>query len=121
MSQELVLDSNQESAVQFARMLYIAHAVTFFFSLGMLNLVPLIVNYVKRGEVTVGSLAWTHHTWMIRSFWWMVLWMVIGWACFITLLGIPAAILIWFGAWLWEAYRLIRGFVDLNNNRPADI
>lgn len=121
MSQDLVLEGNQEDAKQMARMLYVAHAVTFFFSLGLLNLIPLIVNYVKRGEVTVGSLAWTHHTWMIRSFWWYLVWMAAGWVCFATLILIPLAVVLWLGAWIWEAYRLIRGFVDLNNNRAAEV
>jgi uncharacterized membrane protein len=24
-------------------------------------------------------------------------------------------------AWLWMAYRIIRGFLDLNNNRPMPV
>ena len=47
MSQELVLDRNLEDAKQFARLLYLAHGLTFFFSLGLLSFLPLIVNYVK--------------------------------------------------------------------------
>ncbi|MET0858911.1 MAG: hypothetical protein ABWY27_19345 [Telluria sp.] len=120
MSQQLVLDSNSEDAKQFARLMYIAHALTFFFSLGMLSIIPVIVNYVKR-PYTEGTLVYSHHTWMIRSFWYYVLWMVVGGALFITLIGIPVAWLVWVGAWVWKAYRLIRGFVDLNNNRPMPV
>ncbi|MES2757739.1 MAG: hypothetical protein V4693_10225 [Pseudomonadota bacterium] len=120
MSQQLVLDSNIEDAKQFARLMYIAHALTFFFSLGMLSIIPVIVNYVKR-PYTEGTLVYSHHTWMIRSFWFYVLWMVVGGALFITIIGIPIAWLIWVGAWVWKAYRLIRGFVDLNNNRPMPV
>ncbi|MDB5932824.1 MAG: hypothetical protein JWQ01_168 [Massilia sp.] len=120
MSQQLVLDSNIEDAKQFARVMYIAHALTFFFSLGMLSIIPVIVNYVKR-PYTEGTLVYSHHTWMIRSFWFYVLWMIVGGALFVTIVGIPLAWLVWAGAWLWKAYRLIKGFVDLNNNRPMPV
>ncbi len=120
MSQQLVLDSNIEDAKQFARLMYIAHALTFFFSLGMLSIIPVIVNYVKR-PYTEGTLVYSHHTWMIRSFWFYGLWMIVGGALFVTIIGIPLAWLVWAGAWLWKAYRLIKGFVDLNNNRPMPV
>lgn len=117
MSQQLVLDSGTADAKQMARILYLVHACTFFFSLGMLSFLPLIVNYLKRPE-TSGTIVYSHHTWMIRSFWFYVLWMVVGGVLFATIIGIPVAWLIWCVAWLWKAYRLIRGFLDLNSNKP---
>ncbi|MGZ8288414.1 MAG: DUF4870 family protein [Telluria sp.] len=116
MSQELVLDGKLSDAKQLARILYVVHGLTFFFSLGLFSIVPVLVNYVKRPDST-GTLVHSHHTWMIRSFWYYVLWMTLGGLLFITIVGIPVAWLIWCAAWIWKAYRLIRGFVDLNNNR----
>jgi len=43
---------------------------------------------------------------------------VLGWIFVITLIGIPLAYLIWAIAWIWKAYRLIKGIIALNNNRP---
>lgn len=120
MSQDLVLESKVEDAKQLARILYIVHGLTFFFSLGMLSILPIIVNYIKRPD-TVGTLVHSHHTWMIRSFWYYVLWVVVGGIMFATLILIPLAWLVWVAAWVWKAYRLIRGFIDLNNNRPMDV
>jgi uncharacterized membrane protein len=120
MAQQLVMDSSVEEAKQMARLLYLGHAVTFFFSFGLLSFIPLIINYVKR-PYTEGTLVYSHHTWMIRSFWFYVLWMIVGGALFVTIIGIPLAWLVWCGAWLWKAYRLIKGFVDLNNNRPMPV
>lgn len=120
MTQELVLEGKLSDAKQLARILYIVHGLTFFFSLGMLSVLPLIVNYIKRPD-TVGTLVHSHHTWMIRSFWFYILWIVIGAVFFVTFIGIPVAWLIWVGAWVWKAYRLIRGFMDLNNNRAMYI
>lgn len=116
MANELVFDARTESAKNVAWWLYIAHAVSFVFSLGAFSFIPLIINYVKRPE-TEGTYVYTHHGWQIRSFWWYLIWMVIGAAAWITLIGIPVAIVIWAAAWLWKAYRLIKGIVDLNNGR----
>lgn len=116
MSQELVLDRSLEDAKQFARIMYFAHGVTFFFSLGLLSFLPLIVNYVKRPE-TEGTIVHSHHTWMIRSFWIYIVCMAIAFLLAITIIGIPLAWLVGACAWLWKAYRLIKGFVELNNNR----
>ena len=120
MSQQLVLDSTLEDAKQFARIMYVAHALTFFFSLGTLSLIPLIVNYVKRPE-TAGTMVYSHHTWMIRTFWFYALWFVFGWILIVTIIGIPLAWIVFPAAWLWNAYRLIKGFVDLNNNRAMPV
>lgn len=118
MNQDLSPARRTEDAINLARILYAAHGITFFFSLGLLSVVPLIVNYAKRPDAE-GTLAYSHHGWMIRSFWWYVVWMVVGGIVFATFIGIPIAIVIWGVAWVWKAYRLIRGFVDLNNNRQA--
>lgn len=120
MSQQLVLDRGTEDAKQLARILYLFHGVTFFFSLGMLSFVPLIINYIKRPD-TSGTIVYSHHTWMIRTFWFYLLWMVIGGVAFVTIIGIPLAWLIWALAWVWNAYRLIRGFLDLDSNKPMPV
>jgi uncharacterized membrane protein len=120
MSQQLVLESGVEEAKQFARILYVVHAVTFFFSFGMLSFIPVIINFVKR-PYTEGTIVYSHHTWMIRSFFFYILWLVIAAILFVTVIGIPLAWLIGVVAWVWKAYRLIKGFVDLNNNRAMPV
>lgn len=117
MSQELVYERGLEDAKQFARVLYIAHAATFFLSLGLFNILVLIVNYIRRPE-TAGTMVYSHHTWMIRSFWWYVVWVVVGWCLWFT---IVLPFVVWGLAWLWMAYRIIKGFLDLNNNRPMPV
>jgi uncharacterized membrane protein len=116
MTQQLIADSNIETHKNLARMLYFVHGLTFFFSLGLLSIIPVIINYTKRSD-SAGTFVHSHHSWMIRSFWWFVIWMGIGWAFFITILGAPLSFLIWGVVWLWKAYRLIRGFIDLNADK----
>jgi uncharacterized membrane protein len=120
MPQDLVLDNNLQSAKTLAWWLYLFHAASFLFTLGAISFIPLIANYVKRDE-TGATFVHSHHTWQIRSFWWYLFWMVLGAVLFVTIIGIPLAWLIWGGAWLWKAYRLIRGFLDLNNNQPMPV
>lgn len=117
MSQHIVLDSNLQSAKDLAWWLYLVHGASFFFSLGAFSFIPLIVNYLKRDDAA-NTFVYSHHGWQIRSFWWYLGWMVLGGLLFITIVGIPLAWLVWAGAWLWKAYRLLKGFIDLNNNRP---
>jgi len=120
MSQELVYERGIEDAKQFARIMYFAHGATFFFSLGLLNVLVLIVNYIRRPD-TAGTIVYSHHTWMIRSFWWYVVWMAVAIVLAITIIGIPLAWLVGAGAWVWMAYRIIRGFLDLNNNKAMPV
>lgn len=117
MAQELVLDSRLQSTKNLAWWLYIFHAISFLFSLGAFSWIPLIINYVKRGD-TAGTFIYSHHSWQIRSFWWYLFWMISGGLLFITVVGIPLAYLVWTAAWVWKAYRLIKGIVDLNDNKP---
>ncbi|MES2150494.1 MAG: hypothetical protein V4508_11980 [Pseudomonadota bacterium] len=116
MSQPLVLDNNLEQTKQLARVLYLIHGATFFFSLGMLSIVPLIINYIKRPE-SEGSMVYSHHSWMINSFWIYVAGVCASILVALTIIGIPLAWLMFCIAWIWKAYRLIKGFIDLNNNR----
>ena len=117
MSQQLVLDSATEDAKQFVRILYLVHGATLLLSLGTLSFLPLIVNYLKRND-TDSALIRSHHSWMIRSFWYYVLWCAVGWFLVFTIIGLLVAWLVFFLAVLWKAYRLIRGFLDLNSNKP---
>jgi uncharacterized membrane protein len=116
MNQEIVLDTPLQSAKNLAWWLYIVHAASLLFSLGAFSFIPLILNYVKR-EDAANTFVYSHHSWQIRSFWWYLVWMTLGGILFMTFVGIPVAFLIWTVAWLWKLYRLIKGIVDLNDNK----
>jgi uncharacterized membrane protein len=117
MNQELVLDNNLQAQKNLAWWLYIFHGASLVFTLGIFSWIPLIINYIKRDDAA-GTFVYTHHSWQIRSFWWYVFWVVLGVVLFITIIGIPLAYLVWAAAWIWKAYRIIKGFIDLDANRP---
>ena len=81
---------------------------------GLPSIIGLIVNYASRGSDSYWDVASNHHSWMIRSFWWALLWLVLGVLTWWLVIG-------WFIcgiAWLWYVYRHVRGLVALVNNEP---
>jgi len=87
------------------------------FVFGLPSIVAVVISYVKRGEAR-GTFLESHFRWQIRTFWFAVLWCVIGGALFITLVGIPIALAIFFGAGLWTIYRVVRGWLALRDRKP---
>lgn len=116
MDHKIYYDVDTEAQKNLLWWLYVMHSASVFFSLGLLSFIPLIINYLKRGR-TEDSFLYSHHSWQIRSFWWYLVWMGISGLVALTFVGIPLAMLIWGVAWLWKAYRLIRGFIDLTDNQ----
>lgn len=117
MTSTLVLEPRLQSLKNTAWWLYIFHSIDLVIALGLFSWIPLIVSYVTRPN-TEGTFVYSHHTWQIRSFWLYFGLAVLGWVLFLTVIGIPLAYLIWAVAWIWKAYRIIRGMMSLNNNQP---
>lgn len=86
--------------------------------LGLIGLIGLILAYVKRGEAA-GTWLQSHYRWLIRTFWFSVLWNIVGWLAVVTLIGIPIAIGIWIATTIWVMYRLIRGYVLFKDSKPV--
>ncbi len=89
---------------------------------GLLGIVGLIVAYVKRDDAQ-GTWVASHLRWLIRTFWFSMLWAVIGWLVLLTLglilIGIPIAIVIWGAAAIWVIYRVVRGYLLFNDSMPV--
>jgi uncharacterized membrane protein len=96
-------------------MLTSALVVTAFLT-GWPSIIAVILNYVKRSEVR-GSFLDSHFGWQLRTFWYALLWVLVGAVAFITVLGIPVALVIWIGTGLWVLYRLIRGWMNLTQRQ----
>lgn len=116
MEQDIAIDEAMEARHKLVWWLYLLHGASLFFSLGLFTVIPLIVNYLKHEE-TADTYLYSHHSWQIRSFWWYVLWVAVGWFLVLSLFGIPLAILVFAAAFIWKAYRLVRGFLDLQSHR----
>jgi uncharacterized membrane protein len=106
-------------------------------------LIGVVLDYVKRRDVEDTILA-SHYQWLIRTFWWSVLWggLILGAMLWVIVpnamqvaevartgnyLAIPWAII---GAgigggfalsivWFWAVYRYTRGILRLSDGRPV--
>jgi uncharacterized membrane protein len=101
------------SLKQLTLITYILYAVSLF--TGFTGLVAIIINYVKR-EDTAGTIYESHFSWQIRTFWWSLLWAVIGWVTVFVLVGF----VILFADAIWFIYRIVKGFLYWNDGKPMD-
>ncbi len=122
----------RQGLVTLAHVIYALHAfsaltgllssaliVTAFLS-GWPSIIAVILNYVKRSDVR-GTWLDSHFSWQIRTFWYALLWLALGGILFVTLVGIPAAIVLWLGTGIWVLYRIIRGWLALSSQKAMPL
>lgn len=80
-----------------------------------LLIVALIIDLVKRDDAT-GTWQASHFSWRIRS---------VIWAAILYVVTIPLWLLLFVPGWIawclisiWFLYRIVRGMVNMNANRP---
>jgi uncharacterized membrane protein len=90
------------------------------FLIGWPSIIAVVLNYVKRDEAR-GTWVESHFRWQIRTFWFGLLWITLCWLFVIMTFGIGILI-----AWIpmaivgiWFIYRVIRGWLALNDQRPV--
>jgi uncharacterized membrane protein len=93
-----------------AHVMYALYAVALFTALPLLA--GVVVAYVGRGGAD--PVYRTHLGWGIRTFWWALLWLVVGTILTVVLVGYVILGLLW----LWTAYRTVRGWLRLADNLP---
>ena len=86
------------------------------FLTGWPSIIAVILNYVKRSEVR-GTWLDSHFSWQIRTFWYALLWLAVGAVLFITVVGIPVAVVLWLATGIWVLYRIIRGWLALSSQK----
>ncbi len=88
---------------------------------GVVGIVGIILAYVKRSEATDTWLE-SHYRWLIRTFWYSLLWGAIGAVVFVVLaiiiVGLFIGYLIWVATTIWVLYRLVRGYMLFNASKP---
>lgn len=90
---------------------YVLYALGFFF--GVSAIAGVIINHIKLGECEE-RFAYSHHRWLMRTFWFALLWFVVCSALTVVFIGfIGYGILT-----IWYIYRLVRGALALAEQRP---
>ncbi|WP_064577020.1 DUF4870 family protein [Cupriavidus gilardii] len=105
-----------DSLRKLTHILYGLYAI-FWLTGGITALIAIIINYVKRDDAR-GTLYASHFAWQIRSFWWSVAWTVLGGVLFATVVGIALAFIVWGLLSLWILYRIVKGWLYLNDSKP---
>ena len=95
----------------------LATVVYALLALGFLNgitwIVAVVIDYVKRDEAK-GTWLESHFSWQIRTFWWGLLWGALGVITFVILIGW----LILIADTVWIIYRIVKGWLYLNDGKP---
>ena len=94
-------------------------AVVTAFLTGWPSILAVVINLVKRSEARDTWLE-SHFSWQLRTFWYAALWVVIAVLLFVTVIGIPIAWVIVVATGIWVLYRIIRGWIALNDGRPIE-
>lgn len=111
MDESVESDAKNQSLKSLTTVIYGLYALTLLF--GISSIVAIVMNYVKKDEVA-GTWLESHFRWQIRTFWFALLWSVIGVITFVLVIGwfILMANLVWF------IYRIVKGWLNLNDNKP---
>jgi uncharacterized membrane protein len=130
MSNEIVVNADPApSLVSVTHLVYALHALSLLigittaatiigaFVFGVPSIIAVVINYLKRNE-SRGTFLASHFRWQIRTFWFALLWSLLGGFLFITIIGIPLAIAVFIAAGVWVIYRIVRGWLALRDRKP---
>ncbi len=93
-----------------SQLVYILQAASFI--IGVTFIVAVVINYIKRDELENTWLA-SHNRWQMRTFWFSLLWSVIGFVTLIVFIGW----FIWLANAIWVIYRIARGWINLSEDK----
>lgn len=97
------------STQNMAMIVYVLYLVSYV--VGLTALVGIILAHVNAGSEK-DPVVKSHYSYQIRTFWWGLLWLVIGSITIFILIGY-LILLFWF---VWTLYRCIKGLSALNRN-----
>ena len=101
------------SLKQITMVIYALQALGFLTG-GVTAIIAIVINYVKREDVS-GTLYQSHFEWQMRTFWWGLLWGVIGMMLVVVFVGFAVL----FAAWVWTVYRVVKGWLKLTEGKPV--
>jgi uncharacterized membrane protein len=109
MANSFIIDNR--SLKNLTTVIYALYAASFL--VGVSAIVAIIMNYVKKQDVA-GTIYESHFRWQIRTFWFGLLWGVLGAVTWLVIIG-------WFilsADGIWIIYRIVKGWLYLNDGKP---
>ncbi len=96
--------------IKITTIIYALQAASFIF--GITYIVAVIINYVKKDDVK-GTWLESHFTWQRRTFWYSLLWGIIGAILAFFVIGIFVLI----ADGIWVIYRIVKGWLNLSDKK----
>jgi len=96
----------KDSLKTVAMVVYALEAVGYF--VGITAVVGVIIAHIKIGEAR-GTWLESHFRWQIRTFWYSLLWGIVG----VVLLAVMIGYLVLLGVLVWSIYRVAKGWLRL--------
>ena len=112
---EIVTTPDEQQLRKVALLDYLLHIAGLLLSMGVLSVVALIINYIKRDDAN-GTIYRSHMDWMITTFWWTLFWVVIAFIPAFLSLGLLSFLFV--VPCLWFLYRMVKGLLRLLDGRP---
>jgi uncharacterized membrane protein len=92
-----------------------AFIVTAFLT-GWPSIIAVIMSYFWRNDAD-GTYLESHFSWLIRTFWFTVLWLVVACVFIVTIIGMVIGIPMLLAVGIWVMYRLLKGIFAMNGRR----
>lgn len=130
-------DKEQRSLITYNHITYLLYVISYL-TAGLLWIVPIAMNYSKRHDAEGTWLA-THFDWQIKTFWYSIVWFLIGLVIAVVAVGglgisvmadsnnlaigsvlfTGLGVLIILFTVIWHLYRIARGWIALSDKRPV--
>ncbi len=117
--ENVVTVESEKAAKSLTTIIYALYAasflvgITFFGLMGCIINLAVIMNYLKKDDVA-GTFLESHFRWQMRTFWFGLLWGIIGVISVAVFVGNVVLI----ANAIWMIYRIARGWLCLNDNKP---
>ncbi|MEO5703269.1 MAG: hypothetical protein ABIQ54_05235 [Gammaproteobacteria bacterium] len=105
------LPEHPQSEIRITNVVYALQAASFL--VGFTLIIAVIINYVKLDDVK-GTWLESHFRWQIRTFWYSLLWSILGIITFVIIIGYYILI----ADAIWIIYRIAKGWLRLIDKKP---
>ena len=103
-------EEHDRAAKTVTTVVYALQAASFL--AGITFIVAIIINYVKKKDVQ-GTWLESHFRWQIRTFWFSLLWSLLGAATFLAVIGYFILV----ADMIWLIYRIVKGWLYLADGK----
>jgi len=98
---------------------YKTHALVSYIlmGIGVFTAIPLLFGAIWAMIQKKGAFGTIYHSHLVnatRTFWWSLVWLIVGWLLAPVVIGFAILGL----AWLWSIYRILNGFIKILADEP---